>query len=159
MKNSSKLKRWGFIQLGVALALILLGSTIFRDTSWDGFAWAPNFALFVPGLFLFVLSLPILAMGFSPQLTRFQSKLHSETMDYAKEDLQSAIHKTADVIVPAVTPSIQTIASVLAESTSPTPKTDRASQLREAQKLYDDHLISLEEYTQMRKDILDIEER
>lgn len=158
MKNSAKLKRWGLIQLLIALVLIILGSTIFRDTTWDGFAWKPNIALFVPGLFLLVLSFPILVMGYAPQWVRFQSKLHSETMDYAKDELQTAIHKSADVIVPAVTPSIQTIASAIAEAKATAPKNDRAAQLREAKKLYEEQLISREEYTNMRNDILDIEE-
>lgn len=48
MKTSTKFKIWGFSQLAIAILLIVLGSTVFRDKSWDDFAWKPNFALFVP---------------------------------------------------------------------------------------------------------------
>lgn len=152
------MKIWGFCQLAIGITLVILGSTVFRDRSWDHFAWKPNIAMFIPGMFLAFMSTPILLSGFSPQIMKFGSKLQSETMDYAGEDYGKAISKTANVVVSSVTPAIKTAFTAINEVTNTSNKKDRATQLTEAKKLYDDRLISFEEYQQMRKDILDIEE-
>lgn len=155
MKNSTKLKIWGFLQLGFALLLVILGSTVFRDKSWDGFAWKPNFALFVPGMFLSVLSLPIIITGFNPQIAKFGAKLQSEVIDHAGKDMSSAISKTANTVVPAITPSIKQAVSEI--KTNKVSDSDSIKeQLLEAKKLLDEHLISEDEYQLMRKNILGI---
>lgn len=156
MKNSKKLKIWGFTQITIALILIILGSTVFRDKSWDHFVWKPNFVLFVPGLFLAVLSLPIIITGFNPQIAKFGSKLQSEVIDYAGEDIKEAIYKSADTVIPAITPSIKAAVSELNSDKKVLEKKSKAVQLIEAKKLLDDHLISEDEYKLMRKSILEI---
>ena len=156
MKKSTKLKIWGFCQLGLAIILLILGGTVFRDKSWDNFAWKPNFVLFVPGLFLALFSLPIILMGFNPQIAKFGSKLQSETIDYAGKDMKEAISKSADTVIPAITPSIKAAVSEINSDKKTLEENSKESQLIEAKKLFDDHLISEEEYRAMRKSILEI---
>ena len=158
MKNSTKLKIWGFCQLGLAIILLILGGTVFRDKSWDNFAWKPNFVLFVPGLFLALFSLPIILMGFNPQIAKFGSKLQSETIDYAGKDMKEAISKSADTVIPAITPSIKAAVSEINSDKKTLEENSKESQLIEAKKLFDDHLISEDEYRAMRKSILGIKD-
>ncbi len=159
MKNSQKLKIWGFFQLAFAILLIVLGSTVYRDKSWDHFAWKPNFLLFVPGMFLAVLSLPIIISAFHPQIAKFNAKLQSEVIDYAGEDMKEAISKSAGkVVIPAVTPSIKEAISEIKGERVNTSIDSKKLELKEAKKLYDDCLISQEEYQQMRKNILGIKD-
>jgi hypothetical protein len=158
VKNSTKLKVWGFCQLAFAFILIVLGSTVYRDKSWDNFAWKPNFALFVPGMFLALLSLPILVTGFNPQITKFGSKLKSETIDYAGKDMKEAYYKTAETVIPAITPSIKTAVSEIYSVNNTFEKNSKEVQLIEAKKLLDDRLISEDEYRRMRNSILGIED-
>ncbi|MCD4827708.1 MAG: hypothetical protein K8Q99_08025 [Acholeplasmataceae bacterium] len=156
MKATMKLKIWGFTQLAIAVLLIILGSTVFRDISWDGITWKPNFALFVPGMFLAVLSLPIIVSGFNPQIVKFGSKLQSEVIDYAGEDMRQAISKSAHTVIPAVTPSIKQALSEIKNEKTKDEDDSIEEELIEAKKLLDDHLISEDEYKQMRKSILGI---
>ena len=156
MKVTKKLKIWGFAQLAIAVLLIILGSTVFRDKSWDGLAWKPNFALFVPGMFLAVLSLPIIVSGFNPQIVKFGSKLQSEVIDYAGEDMKRAISKSAHTVIPAVTPSIKQAISEIKDDKTKEEVDSIEEELIEAKNLLDDHLISEDEYKQMRKSILGI---
>lgn len=156
MKVTTKLKIWGFSQLAIAVLLIILGSTVFRDRSWDHFAWKPNFALFVPGMFLAVLSLPIIVTGFNPQITKFGSKLQSEVIDYAGEDIKRTISKSANTVIPALTPSIKQAISEINDDKEKEENDSIEEELIEAKKLLDDHLISEDEYKQMRRSILGI---
>ncbi len=158
MKNSTKLKIWGFCQLTLAIILLILGGTVFRDKSWDDFVWKPNFALFVPGLFLAILSLAFIVSGFNPQIVKFGSKLKSEVIDYAGKDIKEAISKSADTVIPAITPSIKAAVSELNSDKKPSKNNSKREQLIEAKKLFDDHLISEDEYKGMRKSILGIKD-
>jgi len=158
MKNSTKLKIWGFCQLGLAILLLFLGGVVFRDRSWDYFAWKPNFLLFGAGLFIGLISLPIITAGFNPQLAKFGSKLKSETIDYAGEDMKEAISKSADTVIPAITPSIKTAVSELKTDKKSSQYNSKADQLTEAKKLFDNNLISEDEYRAMRKNILGIKD-
>lgn len=152
MKNSTKLKIWGVTQLIIGLSLLILGSTVFRDKSWDDFAWKPNFALFVPGMFIAFFAIGIIIAGFNPQITKFSAKLQSEVIDHAKEEIKESISKTADTIVPAITPSIKTAFSEINDC----KKISKQNQLIEAKILLDNNLITEDEYQEMRKSILQI---
>lgn len=152
MKNSTKLKVWGILQLIIGFLLLILASTVFRDKSWDDFAWKPNFALFVPGMFLSFFAIGIIITGFNPQITKFTAKLQSEVIDHAKEEIEESISKTADTIVPAVTPSIKMALSEFSDIKNQSKR----NQLEEAKLLLDDKLITKEEYLEMRKNILNI---
>ncbi|PKK87122.1 MAG: hypothetical protein CVV63_02130 [Tenericutes bacterium HGW-Tenericutes-8] len=155
MKASTKMKVWGLSQLVFAVCLIILGSTVFRDKSWDDIGWKPNFALFAPGLFLAVLSLPVILSGFNPQIAKLSAELQSEVIDYAGEDMKQAISKSANTVIPAVTPSIkQAVLEIKNEKDNNNDSMEE--QLIEAKKLLDDHLINEDEYRQMRKNILGI---
>ncbi|MFA7560711.1 MAG: hypothetical protein WCY80_01265 [Candidatus Izemoplasmatales bacterium] len=157
MKKSTKLKIWGFCQLALALILIILGSTVFRDRSWDDFAWKPNFALFAPGMFIALFSLSIIISGYNPQLAKFRAGLQSEVIDYAGDDMKKAISKTSDTVIPAITPSMKKVISEIKGVKSDFDDS-KEEQLIEAKKLLDDKLISEDEYMQMRKSILDIKD-
>lgn len=152
MKNSTKLKVWGILQLIIGFILLILASTVFRDKSWDDFAWKPNFALFVPGMFLAFFAIGIIITGFKPQITKFSAKLQSEVIDHAKEEMKESISKTAETIVPAVTPSIKMALSEFSDIKNPSKR----KQLEEAKLLLDDKLITEDEYLEMRKNILNI---
>ncbi len=156
MKVTTKLKIWGFSQMAIAILLIILGSTVFRDRSWDYFTWKPNLALFVPGTFLAVLSLPVILSGFNPQIAKFGAKIHSEVIEYAGDDMKQAISKSANTVIPAVTPSIKQAISEVKSGKSKEDNDSIKKQLIEAKKLLDDQLISDAEYNQMRKKILGI---
>lgn len=158
MKISTKLKIWGFCQLTLAIILVILGSTVFRDKSWDHFAGKPNLAMFVPGMFLLVLSLPIIVLGFNPQIAKFGSKLRSETIDYAGKDIKETISKSADTVIPAITPSIKTAVSEFRSDNKTLDNNSKEGQLIEAKKLLDNNLISEKEYKSMRKSILGIKD-
>lgn len=158
MKNTSKLKVLGFSLLSISLILLILGGTVFRDRSWDDFAWKPNFALFVPGMFLGMFSLGLLITGFSPEITKFQAKVRAETVEHASKEIKEATAKTADTIIPAITPSIKTAVHEIKGINQSVNTKTKKEQLLEAKQLLDDKLISEEEYNAMRKDILDIEE-
>ncbi len=156
MKTSTKFKIWGFSQLAIAILLIVLGSTVFRDKSWDDFAWKPNFALFVPGMFLAVLSLPIILSGFNPQIVKLGAKLQSETIDYAGEDVKEVISKSADTVIPAITPALKQAVSEFKDDNGDKDNDSIEERLIEAKKLFDNHLINEDEYKQMRNNILGI---
>ena len=158
MKNTTKLKIIGCSLLTLSVILMLLGATVFRDRSWDDFAWKPNFALFVPGMFLGVISLGFLITGFTPELAKFQAKVQAETVDHAGKEIKVATAKTAETIIPAITPSLKTAVSDINSGIKASSVKSRKEQLLEAKQLFDDRLISEEEYQAMRKDILDIEE-
>lgn len=158
MKKTTLLKIIGFATLVVGLVLIYLGATVFRDRAWDDFGWKPNFALFVPGQFLALFSLLIILSGFAPQITKFQAKVHKETLDYAGEDIKSATAKSAETIIPAITPSIKIAVNEIKDGiTNPNVKSKKEL-LLEAKEMLDEKLISDQEYEVMRRDILDIEE-
>ena len=156
MKTSTKFKIWGFSQLAIAILLIVLGSTVFRDKSWDDFAWKPNFALFVPGMFLAVLSLPIILSGFNPQIVKLGANLQSETIDYAGEDVKEVISKSADTVIPAITPALKQAVSEFKDDNGDKDNDSIEERLIEPKKLFDNHLINEDEYKQMRNNILGI---
>ena len=158
MKKTTILKIVGFSMLGLSALLIFLGAVVFRDRSWDHFAWKPNFLLFASGLFLGVFSLSFIIVGFTPQITKFQAKIHKETLVYASEDIKGTTAKSAETIIPAITPSIKNAVYEIKGISSDSPKKTRKELLSEAKSLFDEKLITEKEYELMRKDILDIEE-
>jgi hypothetical protein len=107
-------------------------------------------------MFLAILSLPILISGFNPQIVKIGAKLQSEVIDYAGEDMKQAISKSAHTVIPAVTPSIKQAISDIKNENAKDEDDSIEEQLIEAKKLFDDHLISEDEYKQMRRSILGI---
>lgn len=49
-------------------------------------------------MFSFVLSLPLLVTGFSPQIAKVTSKIQSETIDYAKEDIEDKLEMAQSLL-------------------------------------------------------------
>jgi hypothetical protein len=166
MKRTTKLKIIAGVLLTVAAILIILGAGPLRDKSWDDFAWKPNFGLFIPGVFLAFITIPLWISSFAPLMTKWGAEIHAETMDKAGSSLQTAGKKTVDVAAPVVSygfdkmqPTVQKGINMVSEAFRGHGKTkDRAALLTEAKKLYEDKLITEEEYKKMRRDILDIEE-
>ena len=154
MKNSTKLKIWGFTQLVVGVILIILSGTVFKeDDGFSDFFWKPNFFLFSLGSMFSVFSLLIIAAGFNPQLAKFNAKLQSEVIDHAGEEIKEVMSKSANTVIPAITPSLKEAVSVIGSNESKLSKSD---QLIEAKKLLDEQLISDDEYQKMRSSILGI---
>lgn len=148
MKNTQKFKNAGFIVLSFAIVSVILAFTVFSKKDWYG--KRPDFVFLGIGMFSFVLSLPLLVTGFSPQIAKVTSKIQSETIDYAKEDIEKAVSKRANTIIPAVTPSLKHAYKEIKDEKSIEDK------LEMAQSLLDRKLITEEEYKQMRKNILGI---
>jgi hypothetical protein len=148
MKSTQKFKNAGFIVLSFAIVSVILAFTVFSEKDWYG--KRPDFVFLGIGMFSFVLSLPLLFTGFSPQIAKVTSKIQSETIDYAKEDIEEAVSKRANTIIPAVTPSLKHAYKEIKDEKSIEDK------LEMAQSLLDRKLITEEEYKQMRKNILGI---
>lgn len=148
MKNATKLKIWGFTQLCIGVLLIVLAFFVFNDK--DMFVNTPNAALLTIGSTLTVLAIPIIFVGFVPEITKFLSKMQSETIDHAKDEIKDAASKQAETVVPAVTPSIKKAYEEIKDEKTIEDK------LIEAKNLLDKQVITEEEYEQMRKSILGI---
>lgn len=144
MKNATKLKIWGFTQLCIGALLIILAN------DKDMFINTPNAALLTIGSTLTVLAIPIIFVGFVPEITKFLSKMQSETIDHAKDEIKDAASKQAETVVPAVTPSIKKAYEEIKDEKTIEDK------LIEAKNLLDKQVITEEEYEQMRKSILGI---
>lgn len=143
MKKTKKLKIWGFIQLAIGLIILIVGLSM--DPFSGGF-----FIIFLGGA-LTIFSIPILTIGFSPEIAKFNSKIKSETMDHAGEDIKEATSKTASVIIPGVTPSIKEAYGEIKGK----PKSIE-DELSEAESLLNKGVITKDEYEQMRKNIIGI---
>ncbi|HHT98799.1 MAG TPA: hypothetical protein GXZ79_01800 [Acholeplasma sp.] len=149
MKSTQKFKNAGFIVLSFALVSVILAFTVFSKKRLVR-KKRPDFVFLGIGMFSFVLSLPLLVTGFSPQIAKVTSKIQSETIDYAKEDIEEAVSKRANTIIPAVTPSLKHAYKEIKDEKSIEDK------LEIAQSLLDRKLITEEEYKQMGKNILGI---
>lgn len=152
MKKTTIFKVLGFCFLAVGAYLIFIASTKYRDKSFDERIWAPHFGLLSSGSFIAFFSIGLLLTGFNPELTKLGAQLKSETIDHAGEDIKSTVAKTADTIIPAITPSIKEAVSEINDFNDDS----KEKQLLEAKKLLDSQLITEEEYKQMRKKILGI---
>lgn len=151
MKTTAKLKLWGVTLAILGVTLIVLSTTIYSD-SFGPFSNQPNKRLLIPGVLCVFFSFPLLVMGFSPQLTRLSAKVQTETVDHAKDDLNESVSKTTDVMMKAVTPSIKTAINELGT----TNQISLEEQLKEAKRLFDQALITNEEYQALRNKILGI---
>ena len=166
MKVTSKLKIVALIMSIVGVMLIILGIAFPHEeclncgSGWEGHQAAfgdhivetPNFLLLVPGIFITFFSLPVWAIALRPALTKVGAQIQSETMDYAGEDVKEAIDKTVDVAAPGAKKIVKTVVGSVKEAING----DVKEELLKAQQLYDDGLITEEEYQQLRKKILDL---
>lgn len=146
MKSTTKLKIVGLTTLVIALLLVVLSFTIFRDKSWDHFTVKPNFVLLILGVFLGMVALMITLLGFSPEIAKFSSKIGAETIAHAQKEMETVVSKKAEVVIPNVTPELKRSLEEL--------KKDYQSQLIEIDDLLKKGLITAEEYQEMRKTIL-----
>lgn len=149
MKTTTILKIVGAVLLTLGLVLILIGFDVFAKSvnsdPYDlnikpGFIFSGSFSLF--------LGLIAMTMGLIPHIAKLQSKVAAETMDHAGDDIKKATSKSAQTIIPAVTPAIK-------ESIHEINK-NKEAQLAEAKELLDKKLITNAEYDEMRKSILGI---
>ncbi len=146
MKTSKKIKIWGLLQFLIGVILIIIGSVSYDKSFPD--IWAPNLPFFLPGTFLVVLSIPLLFIGFIPEITKLFAKLQSETIDHAGSNIKESISKQSSTVIPAITPSVKEAVHDI--------KKNKESRLEEAKSLLDKKLITKQEYEEMRKKILDI---
>ena len=162
MKASSKLKIVATILTIIGVALIVIGISnpicLNCSSGWEshkeafGESTAPNFALIMPGILAIFISIPVWVTALKPQITKMGAELHNETMDVAGEEIKEAVDKTIDVAEPGVKRVVKSVAGTLKEGV----KGNIEEELAKAQKLYDDGLISEEEYEALRKKILGI---
>ncbi len=123
MKTSTKFKIAGFCTLAVGATLVILAFTVFGENT--GIGTTPNFSFMVPGWFLFGLSVLLLFLGFKPNITKIQAKLHSDSMEHAGDEITKAGMKTVDVVVPVgkkavkeMSPAISALAKNIKDETT-----------------------------------------
>lgn len=152
MKTTKKIKIWGVIQLIIGPILVLLGTTVFND------GFMPYFPLFVPGILLSFSAFMIIIFGFTPEITKFMSKVQTETIEHSGQEMGEAYSKMSETVVPAVTPSIKKAVSEINGGIKKENHNDLEAQLTEIKKLKDKGIITTEEYTEMRKNILGLDD-
>lgn len=91
----------GFSLLLVGITLIILGCVVFRVKFGDGDM--PNFALFVPGLFISVFSVPCLFVGFAPKINKMQIDSVKYMQEFNKGNLSDIANTSADISSDALT--------------------------------------------------------
>ncbi|VEU82829.1 hypothetical protein [Acholeplasma hippikon] len=147
MKTTTKLKIWGFIQLILGMMLIVSANTVFAEEDIFGKHVRPE--VIVPGILLVFISIIIIFAGFAPELTSMSAKVQSESVQYAKDELEESISATSTVVAEGIKPAVkETIIELRQE--------DVESQLINAKSLFEQKLISESEYQELKKRILGI---
>ena len=101
MKTSTKLKLFGSLLLAIGITLIILGTVVFKEEMSKDF-YFPNFFFLIPGMFVSFLSLPLLFLGFAPNISAAGAKLQNEAYDKAGGDMKTAARKGAEITGEAV---------------------------------------------------------
>ena len=149
MKVSTKLKILAIL-INVFGAIVIGLAFVFPE-EFAG-STEPNFAFIGFGAMIEFASIGVWGMAFKPYFTKMKAKLHSETMDYAGEEVGDAINKTVDVGAPATKKIVKTVVSSAKEVLTD----DVKEELIRAQKLYNEGIITKDEYEQLRKKILNL---
>lgn len=146
MKKTKKLKVWGITQLIIGAIIFIVSVINFTSGSFDnaGISMVGTMLGFIIG----ASAIGIITTGFKPELTKLASEVQKETIDHAGKDLSEATSKTAETIIPAVTPTLKRAYSEISG------KKTLEDQLVEAKILLDKELITKEEYEALRKNIL-----
>lgn len=146
MKKTKKLKVWGITQLIIGAIIFIVSVINFTSGSFDnaGISMVGTMLGFIIG----TSAIGIITTGFKPELTKLASEVQKETIDHAGKDLSEATSKTAETIIPAVTPTLKRAYSEISG------KKTLEDQLVEAKILLDKELITKEEYEALRKNIL-----
>lgn len=152
MKTSKKALIIGFVMLAIGVTLVVLGAAVYDDKNW-ALGWKPNFALFVPGLFVCVISFVPILLGLSPKIVKMGMKLQNEALDTAGTEIQSAMTKTAVFASPAVA----TIAKSAKEITATGAASDIEKELKKIDDLKSKKMITEAEHKQMRNKILGLD--
>ena len=166
MKVTSKLKIVAACMTIVGGLLIILAIAFPNEEclncgkGWEGHqavfgesvVTTPNFLFLIPGVMLAFFSLPVWVIALRPALTKMGAKIQSETMDHAGEDISEALDKTIDVGAPAAKKVVKTVVGTVKEAING----DVKEELLKAKNLYEEGMITKEEYEQLRKKILDI---
>lgn len=100
--TSKKILNFGIIMLIVGVTLMVLGGTVFKDATWT-LGWKPNFALFIPGMFIAFLALPVIFTGLSPKISGVLAQVQKEVQTQNEEVLTDVVTKTAEISAPGVT--------------------------------------------------------
>ena len=148
MKVSTKLKIFAIL-INIFGAIVIGLAFVFTE-EFAGIN-EPNFMLIGFGWMIEILSVPVWVSALSPHFTKMRAKLHSETMDYAGEEVSDALNKTAEVGAPATKKIVKTVVEGVRENQN---NNDLKNELLKIQSLYDEGVITKEEYEQMRKKIL-----
>lgn len=115
---SKKIKTIGFILLAIGIVFLIVGIikySAYKESydDWYNRWWIehtatlndkpspPIFLFIIGGLFTFV-SIPVILLGFRPQLTKFGLKMSKEVIDYAGEDMTDLGKSAVDVVSPVI---------------------------------------------------------
>lgn len=98
----------GLSVLAVGVLLIVLGVAVFREDWGDG-ETVMNFALFVPGIMLSVLSVPLVMIGFTPKITKMQVETAKYLQQSNKGDLKDIATTSADIASDSIATVVKTV--------------------------------------------------
>lgn len=169
MKKSKQLRIVAACMTIVGVILLILAFTILKTCDncgqgWEGHraafgeSYSPNFFLLVLGGALTMFSLALWFMSFSPQITKMSVQLHSETLDVAGKDIQEMASKSIDLAEPIMAkgvdvtePYVKRVTKTKAAAVKEAFDGDVKEELKKLQDLYNEGLITSEEYEELRK--------
>lgn len=103
----------GILGIIIGIVLIILGTTVLGEPFMDTIQ--PNFAIFVPGMFLTMISLSSLIYGLTPQIVKISAKNKKYLLNENKQEFKDIVDTTADISKDAVS----TVANAIKHSDSP----------------------------------------
>ncbi len=107
-KHLKVLRTVGFSLLAAGVLLIILGCFVFREDFGKGDTVA-NVALFVPGIFLTMFSLPCIFIGFSAKIMKMQIESAKYIQQSNQQDLQDIANTSADISSEPVAKIVKTV--------------------------------------------------
>ena len=106
-KHFLVLRILGFILLAVGITLVVLACTVFAEPFLNTIE--PSFAALMPGLFMTVISIPVLVGGFSPKIAKLNAKGAKYIQQETKDDLKDIASTKADIHSEAITTSFKAV--------------------------------------------------
>lgn len=117
-KHLLVLRLLGLGALVAGITLAVLGFFVFKmEFGFDGKKIA-NPALFVPGIFLIVFSLPMLFMGFSAKIAKMRLASERYMQEQNKQQLTQMADTKADIVSPAVEKTAKAVKNGLEDKTT-----------------------------------------
>lgn len=103
----------GAFLIVTGITLIILANTVCAEEvvlgDWNTGETSANFALLALGGFMIPISFALLAIGFTPEITKMSVKSKKYIQAENKEDLTNIVDNTADITSGAITKTTQAI--------------------------------------------------